>query len=154
MAKILALFHAATGVILKVMVTPLRSHEMSSSGAIHPALDAGDILVGDRGFCSFAHLAMLLEGGMHAVFRIHQKQIVDFTPNRAHAQPGAKRGSKGLPRSRWKRSLGPLDQVVEWFKPTQRPEWMTPERYASLAETMTVANCDTRWVGRGFERER
>jgi hypothetical protein len=38
--------------------------------------------VADRGFCSFAHLAMLINKGVHAVFRLHQKQIVDFTPNR------------------------------------------------------------------------
>ena len=37
-AKILALFHAGTGVLLKVMVTPLHAHEMASVEAIHPAL--------------------------------------------------------------------------------------------------------------------
>ena len=39
-AKILALFHAGTGVLLKVMATPLRSHEMASVGGIHPDLEA------------------------------------------------------------------------------------------------------------------
>ena len=61
-AKILALFHAGTGVLLKVMAAPLRSHEMASVGGVHPALGPGDVLVGDRGFCSFAHLAMLVQG--------------------------------------------------------------------------------------------
>ena len=120
-AKILALFHAGTGVLLKVMVTPLRSHEMASVEAIHPALEPGDVLVGDRGFCSYAHLAILVRGGIHAVFRIHQRQIVDFTPDRPGARPGSKRAAKGLPRSRWIGGLGRLDQVVEWFKPEERP---------------------------------
>ncbi len=137
-AKILALFHAGTGVLLKVMVTPLRSHEMASVREIHPALESGDVLVGDRGFCSFAHLAILVQGGIHAVFRMHQRQIVDFTPNRPHALPGAKKAAKGLPRSRWLRGLGVLDQVVEWFKPEGRPEWMTAEEYEALPETLTV----------------
>jgi hypothetical protein len=137
-AKILALFHAGTGVLLKVMVTPLRSHEMASVSGTHPALESGDVLIGDRGLCSFAHLAMLVRGGMHAVLRMHQRQIVDFTPNRAHALPGAKRAAKGLPRSRWLRGLGLLDQVVEWFKPEDRPEWMTAEQYAALPETLIV----------------
>jgi hypothetical protein len=137
-AKILALFHAGTGVLLKVMVAPLRSHEMSSVGGIHPALGAGDVLVGDRGFCSFAHLAMLARGGVQAVFRMHQRQIVDFTPDRPHALPGVKRGAKGLPRSRWLRGLGVLDQVAEWFKPEDRPEWMTAEEYEALPATMAV----------------
>ena len=137
-AKILALFHAGTGVLLKVMVTPLRSHEMASVGGIHPALEPDDVLVGDRGFCSFAHLAILARGGIHAVFRMHQRQIVDFTPGRPHALPGAKKAAKGLPRSRWLRSLGVLDQVVEWFKPQGRPEWMTAEEYEALPEMLTV----------------
>jgi hypothetical protein len=94
-AKILALFHAGTGVLLEVMVTPLRSHEMAGVGGIHPALGPGDVLVGDRGFCSFAHLAMLAGDGVQAVFRMHRRQIVDFTPNRPHAPPGVKRGAKG-----------------------------------------------------------
>jgi hypothetical protein len=137
-AKILALFHAGTGVLLKVMVAPLRSHEMASVGGVHPALRPGDVLVGDRGFCSFAHLAMLTRDGVRAVFRMHQRQIVDFTPSRPHALPGAKRGAKGLPRSRWLRGLGALDQVVEWLKPEDRPEWMTAEEYEALPGAMTV----------------
>jgi hypothetical protein len=137
-AKILALFHTGTGVLLKVMVTPLRSHEMASVGGIHPALEPDDVRVGDRGFCSFTHLAILVQGGIHAVFRMHQRQIVDFTPNRPHALPEAKKTAKGLPRSRWLRSLGVLDQVVEWFKPAGRPEWMTAQQYEALSETLTV----------------
>jgi hypothetical protein len=137
-AKILALFHAGTGVLLKVMVAPLRSHEMAGVGGIHPALKPGDVLVGDRGFCSFAHLAILTGAGVSAVFRMHQRQIVDFTPGRPHALPGAKRAAKGLPRSRWLRGLGALDQVVEWFKPEDRPEWMTAERYEALPGALTV----------------
>jgi hypothetical protein len=137
-AKILALFHAGTGVLLKVMVAPLRSHEMASVGGIHPALGPGDVLIGDRGFCSFAHLALLSVGGILAVVRMHQRQIVDFTPGRPHALPGAKRGAKGLPRSRWLRGLGVLDQGVEWLKPEDRPEWMTAEQYGALPGSLTV----------------
>ncbi len=149
-AKILALFHAGTGVLLKVMVTPLRSHEMASVSGIHPALESGDVLVGDRGFCSFAHLATLVQGGVHAVFRMHQRQIVDFTPDRPHAPPGARGAAKGLPRSRRLRGLGVLDQVVEWFKPEGRPGWMTAEEYAALPETLAVRELRYR-VGRpGF----
>jgi hypothetical protein len=47
----------------------------------------------------------------------------------------------GLPRSRWLRSLGREDQVVEYFKPLQRPEWMTPEQYAALPASLLVREC-------------
>ncbi len=149
-AKILALFHAGTGVLLKIMVKPLRSHEMASVGAIHPALRPGDVLVGDRGFCSHAHLAILVRDGVQAIFRIHQRQIVDFTPNRPHARCGARHAAKGVPRSRWVRGLGAFDQVVEWVKPEDRPEWMTAEHYAALPETLTVRELRYEVGRRGF----
>jgi len=79
---------------------------------------------------------MLAKDGIFAVFRMHQRQVVDFSPGRPHA--GAKRVSQGLPRSRWLRALGALDQVVEWFKPETRPEWMTEESHAMLPETLIV----------------
>ena len=96
-AHILALFHAGTGLLLEVFAAPLRSHDMAGVGGILPLLKRGDVLVADRGFCSFAHLALLICKGVHAVFRLHQKQIVDFTPGRAHARPGQKRAPKGMP---------------------------------------------------------
>jgi hypothetical protein len=137
-AKILALFDARTGLLLEVAAAPLRTHEMSRLRTVHPGLKPGDVLVGDRGVCSYAHLVMLSEGGVYAVFRVHQRQIVDFTPNRPHARRGGKTPSTGLPRSRWLRRLGVFDQVVEWFKPEERPEWMSEEDYAALPETLIV----------------
>ena len=118
-AHILALFHAGTGLLLEVTAAPLRSHDMAGVGGILPLLKPGDVLVADRGFCSFAHLGLLICKDVHAVFRLHQKQIVDFTPGRAHARPGQKRAPKGMPRSRWIRALGLSDQVVEYFKPAR-----------------------------------
>jgi len=137
-AKILALFHAGTGLLIEVIASPLRTHDMSRVQAIHPALKSGDVLVGDRGFCSFAHLALLLGRGAHAVLRAHQKQIVDFTAARPHAAPGARGNSAGRPRSRWLRSLGANDQVVEWFRPRERPEWMTEGDFEALPDSITV----------------
>ncbi len=137
-AKILALFHAGTGLLIEVIAAPLRTHDMSRVEAVHPALRSGDVLVGDRGFCSFAHLALLLGRGAHAVFRAHQKQIVDFRAARPHFAPGVKGKPAGLPRSRWLRSLGTADQVVEWFKPKGRPDWMTEVDFEALPGSITV----------------
>jgi hypothetical protein len=148
-AKILALFHAGTGLLLDIVAAPLRTHDMGHVEAVHPTLKPGDVLVGDRGFCSFAHLALLLGGGVHAVLRIHQKQIVDFTPGREHASPRDGKGP-GRPRSSWLRSLGALDQVVEWFKPAARPSWMTAEQFAALPEAITVRELRYRVERPGF----
>ena len=70
-AHILALFHAGTGLLLEVFAAPLRSHDMAGITAILPFLTTGDVLVADRGLCSFAHLALLISKGVHAVFRLH-----------------------------------------------------------------------------------
>lgn len=137
-AKLLALFHAGTGLLMHISNDQLCSHEMASVGKFHPSLKPGDVVTADRGFCSFAHLVMLARIGVFVVFRVHQKQIVDFTPNRPAAVPGSKSQASGLPRSRWIRSLGELDQLVEWIKPAARPEWMTAQEYANLPETLTV----------------
>ena len=99
-AKWLALFDLTTGMLLRSEPAPLRSYEMARAAAVSRGLEPGDLVLGDRGFCSYAHLSLLLGRGLQGVFRIHQKQIVDFTPGR----PGTRGGAKdvpGLPRSRW-----------------------------------------------------
>jgi Transposase DDE domain len=136
-AKWLALFDLSTGMLLRSATAPLRSHEMSQSAAISRDLEPGDVVLGDRGFCSYAHLALLTGRGLHGVFRIHQKQIVDFTPGR----PGSRRGLKdlpGMPRSRWLLAQGDSDQVVIWFKPKPKPSWMDAKEYAKLPQEITV----------------
>jgi Transposase DDE domain len=136
-AKWLALFDLTTGMRLRSAAAPLRSHEMSRAAAISRELEVGDLVLGDRGFCSYAHLALLISRRLHGVFRIHQKQIVDFTPGRA----GTKGGSKdipGLPRSRWVLSRGDSDQIVVWRKPRKGPSWMTAEEYGALPEEIPV----------------
>ncbi len=124
-AHLMVVFHAATGLLLQAFAAPLHSHDMGLVRRVHPQFKRGDVVAADRGFCSFAHLALLLARGVHAIFRLHQKQIVDFTPGRAHVPPTQKRAPKGMPRSRWLYALGTLDQVVEYLKPQTRPDWMT-----------------------------
>jgi hypothetical protein len=135
-AHMLALFHAGTGLLLRVLASPLRTHDMRHAAVMHPELDEGDILIADRGFASFAHLALLFLRNMHAVFRCHQRQIVSFRVGRKHTRQRNPR--TGLPRSRYVRRLGHQDQLVEYRKPPTRPTWMDKARYAALPETLRV----------------
>jgi len=136
---LLALFHATTGLLLHVVASPLRTHDLSRIGQLHPDLGAGDVLVGDRAFCSFAHLALLAARQAFGVFRVHQKQIVDFRPHRRTASSQSrKRGERGRPTSRWLKRLGRHDQLVEYVKPQRRPTWLDAEAYAALPDTITV----------------
>jgi hypothetical protein len=152
-AHLLTLFHAGTGMLQKVLVAPLRTHDMADAGRMHPELRTGDVLLADRGFCSYAHLAQLAGAGLFGVFRLHQKVIVGFRKGRLHVPPRKHpwcKGLCGLPRSRWVRWLGHLDQCVEYFKPNQRPGWMTAEAYAALPEALPVRELRFTIAVRGF----
>lgn len=131
---LLCLFDAETGFLRDVIVAPLRTHDMAHASELHPKLLAGDIVVGDRGFCSYAHLALISRANLHAVFRVHQKQIVSFRPHRSTVW----KVGKGHPTSRWIKRLGCCDQVVEWVKPANRPKWMPPGQFDQLPEHLVV----------------
>jgi Transposase DDE domain len=140
-AHLLALFHAGTGTLQKVIPAPLRTHDLANAWRMHPELEPGDVLVADRGFCSYVHLAQLLASGLSGVFRLHQRTIVSFRIGRIHIPPIRHpfwKGVKGLPRSRWVRWLGHLDQVVEYYKPKHRPRWLSLEAHAELPESILV----------------
>jgi hypothetical protein len=157
--KVLGLFDAATGLILELLAFPLRTHEQSKVWRLHPLLGSGDLLVGDRGLCSFAHLAMLSARGVVGLFRMHQRQIVDFRPHRKAGgtvnRPGRSKSNRqakgqaqrrrrkqrvpsGRPSSQFVKRLGKHDQIVQWRKPSQRPKWMTIQQYESLPATLQV----------------
>jgi hypothetical protein len=134
-AHLLALLDAHTGLLRDVVVAPLNTHDMAHVASLHPHLSAGDVVVGDRGFCSYAHLALLSQANLHGVLRVHQCQIVSFHPHRPCA---AEIDGTGHPTSRWLYRQGPRDQVVEWHKPKSRPKWMSAEDFAALPETLVV----------------
>jgi hypothetical protein len=151
-AHLMTLFHAGTGMVLRVFAAPLRTHDMSQVVALHPAWHPTDVLVGDRGFCSYVHIALLGQGGVHAVFRVHQKQIVDFTADRLHVSPaqGRRKGNQGKPRSRWLARLGEDDQLVEWHKPLASPEWMDTTQFAQLPAGLQVRELRYQVQRKGF----
>jgi hypothetical protein len=135
-AHMLTLFHAGTQLLLRVVAAPLRTHDLRHAPIMHPELEANDILLGDRAFASFVHLALLFMRHIHGLFRCHQRQIVDFRVGRKHT--GHSRPKKGLPRSRYVRRLGRRDQLVEYSKPKTKPKWMDDATFASLPETLLV----------------
>lgn len=134
-AHTMALFDARTGVWEADVVSPLNTGDVSNTPQIHGRLSEGDVVLGDDAFSTYAHVALLLQREMNALFPNHHKRRVDFTPGRPHAKPGE---GKGLPKSRWIKSLGKDDQLVEWFKPRSRPKWMTREQFDALPDSIIV----------------
>jgi Transposase DDE domain len=149
-AKWLALFDVGTGMLLRSSTAPLRSHEMAQCGAISDGLEAGDIVMGDRGLSSYAHLALLVARGLHGLFRAHQKQIIDFTPGRPRAASREFDSPAGLPHSRWVLAQGDSDQIVVWYKPKSKPVWMSHGDDAALPAEITVRELRYRVESPGF----
>jgi hypothetical protein len=138
-AHLLVQFDLEHGYLLRAVAAPCRTHDMKHAAVMHQDLRAGDVLLGDRGLCSYAHLALCRRRGVFGLFRAHQRQLISFEPGRRHAGPGkAKPEDKGLPRSRWLKRLGKHDQLVEYFKPKERPTWMSEKEYAALPASLVV----------------
>ena len=139
-AHFLAMFDSATGYLMDILAFPLRTADFSKVARIHPGLRAGDVLVGDRGFCSFVHVAQLVGLGIHGVFRLHQRLSLAVagspgSESTTHAKR-KKRGNSKRSLAKVLRQLGVKDQVFEWHRPVRRPDWMTDEEFESLPTTL------------------
>jgi hypothetical protein len=77
--------------LLKLIVAPLLTRDLAQGPEVHPMVAPADGLVGDRGFCSYAHLALLVQAGVHDVLRVWARQIVDFTLGRPFVKPRVRR---------------------------------------------------------------
>jgi hypothetical protein len=130
--KILGLFDAFSGLVMQTLCFSLY-HEQSRVWRLHPLLGQGDLLVADRGFCSYVHLAMLQLRGVMGLFRMQQQQIVNFRPHRK----ARRKGQTGKPRSQFVKRLGKHDQLVRWVR-GHCPDWMTPEQWARIPESLLV----------------
>ena len=117
MMKLVGLFCLASGALLEVVRGTLRVHESQLFRHLWPHLYPGDVLLADRGFCSFFSLSSLQERGVDCLMRLHQRRRVDF-----------RRGKR----------LGPEDIVLHWTKPAQRPETLNAQEFSALPDSLTV----------------
>jgi hypothetical protein len=123
-AHMLCLFDVSTGMISEAIIAPYDTHDLSNVRRLHPAMQAGDIVVADRHFESYAHIATLLGKGLHLVAPAHQKRPVNFVR-------GYQRVGRWIKRRRVRR-LGTCDQLVRWSRPLERPPWLTREEFYAL----------------------
>ena len=135
-AHVLFLFNANTGMLAEAIPACWKRGDLADVPALLKHLKGSDILLGDDSFGSYVVLALLLQQGKHGLFPAHHARIVDFRPHRPFAPEGE--AVAGRPRSRWIRSLGRRDQLVEYFKPAQKPRWMTQEDFEALPASILV----------------
>ena len=146
-AHLLMLFDAGSGRLLDILSSSWRWHDLTRVHELHHWLAAGDVLVADRGFCSYAHLAALHQRGVHVVFRMRASQHVDFRPHRPAAEPGHE---KGRPRSIWLARCGERDQLVLWQRPQYVSRTMSAAEHAKLPACVAVRELRYRIQTPGF----
>ena len=131
-ARIVALLCLATGAALELAIGPYRGKqtgELSLFRQLQETLVAGDILLGDKLFCTYLDIARLVTRGVDVVVRLHAHRKVDF-----------RRGQR----------LGPNDHLVVWHKPTSRPDWLSAEEFAALPAELTMREVRVRVAIPGF----
>jgi len=131
-------FHAGTGVLLKLVVAPL-SPTISPRCSSAPAVSTGDVLVADRGLCSYAHLP--------------SSSRLACTPCSAsararwgfHARSAFGPAERAADVCRQRRATGPAGSKRSASMTTRRlvetqdlSSWLTREALAALPETLVL----------------
>jgi hypothetical protein len=120
MLRLVVLFSLAVGTVLDVALGPCKGKhtgEPSLFRSLHHQLVAGDVLLADRYFCGYGHVALVLQRGAAIVMRAHHLRRTDF-----------RRGKR----------LGPKDHIVTWHKPRQRPQGIDQASYEQLPATLQM----------------
>ncbi|MCH8912570.1 MAG: IS4 family transposase [Planctomycetes bacterium] len=134
LARVVVLLSLATGMLTDLAMGPYAGKETGETALLRQLLKRfrpGDILLGDRYFCSYFMIALLQEMGLDFVTRVHQLRTIDF-----------RRG----------RRLGQGDHVVLWNRP-QRPKWMDPQTYDRMPASIEVREVHVRISEPGFRTE-
>jgi len=131
-ARVVVLFCLATGAVIETAIGKYQGKKTGENtlfrGLWDEGLAAGDVVLGDRYYCSYFDLALLKARGVDSVCRLHQRRPNDF-----------RRG----------RRLGREDRVVTWTRPA-RPDWMDESTYETVPVTMEVRMVRIRVTRRGF----
>jgi hypothetical protein len=115
--KLTGIFSLASGALEDYATGTLHQHESVLFRRLWDHLEKGDVMLGDRGFCSYGALAGLALRGMDAVLRLHQARKVNFREGRR---------------------LGQDDRLVTWKKPAQRLEAWSLEEWEALPESLSL----------------
>jgi hypothetical protein len=116
--RLVVVFSLATGTILRIARGSLWQSERSMFRSLLEVLQAGEVLLADRGFCGFADIYVLMARGVNAVIRLH--------PNRSAG-------------ARHKKRLGPGDRLVEWRQSSKKPPaWMERKTWMEMPKFLTL----------------
>jgi hypothetical protein len=137
-AHLLVLFNAHNGLLADLRPGPAHRSDLADVPAVLAQVGPGDILLGDEAFGCYVVLALLAHQKAQGLFPVHHARTVDFTPHRGFVREGQADAPAGQPHSRWVARLGHQDQLVEYFKPRQKPPWIDSALWEQLPATLRV----------------
>jgi hypothetical protein len=123
-AKLVGLLDAATGMFVQLLVAPLYTHDLRHVPDVHALLRPGDVLLGDRAYCSFGHFALLNRRGVFGCFRLHQRR---------------KDHRNGIQR---------------WTRGPKAPAWLTSEQWLQLPQWLDLRIVSYAVAESGFRTRR
>jgi len=117
-AKLVGLFSLASGALIDWAEGNKHIGEANSWRSLWNAFKPRDVILGDRGFCSYATFAALYQRGVFCVMRLHQGiKKPDF--------------SKG-------KYLGPADCLFTWIKPSNKPRHWNHAEWHAMPKKLNV----------------
>jgi len=125
-------FCLATGAALDMALGKWFLHDLSLFYFVRAAFVTGDIMLADRGFCSYAEIAWMQKRGVDTVVRLHQRRKTDF---------------------RCGRILGRQDHLVTWSKPAQCSRGLRKKDYRQLPETLRLREIRYQVAVNGFRTQ-
>ena len=132
LAKIGVLFSIATGSAIAVVIEVFRTHDVNKSRKLYEQLNPGDVLLGDRAFCSYADMFFVQKCQCDAVIRKHQGRKTQM-----------KKGKR----------IGHCDRLIVWHKPKSRPKGLSKEEFLSLPKNLLLREVHYYICIRGYRSE-
>ena len=121
--RLVGMLSLSSGAILDYATFSNRSHDIQLFDTLRPLLKRGDIVLGDRGFSSYAQIGSLHGAGIDSVFRLHQ----------GRAGTDGQRSALHIVKK-----LGRQDWLVRWTKSATKPPYMSVTDWQAVPAEMTV----------------
>ncbi len=119
--RIVALFSLSSGLLLDVKKGNLHVHERTLFKQMWGEMDAGDVILADRGFTGYADYYQLGQLGVDCVMRNHQRRTVGRV---------------------LVKQLGKGDRLVHWTKMKPCPKGWTKEDWDAVPDTLPIRELD------------
>ena len=127
--RLAVLFCVASGAVIDCARSALGTGERTLFRRLWHALEKGDIVLADRGFCCFSDYWQLEQRGVDCVMRKNTKVCVKSTLSKR---------------------LGKGDKILWWHKSQTRPPQMDRELWHALPATILVREIEVDIAHKGF----